>query len=86
MGIPGLPFDHSIYGTEGTANNNPISVPGIKATSQLLAVIAHDAASGVITGLDPSAFVVSEGEIESATEDTSGMIVTVIYTDTEELS
>lgn len=79
MGIPGLPFDHSVAGVEGAAVDTAISLPGLEAGGTVLAVIEHDAGS-TVAGLDPGAFTVSAGEIESASLDTSGSFLKVIYT------
>jgi len=83
MPIPGLPFDHTIITATGIAANNPIVVPNIRADSVLLAVIMHDAANGVVEGLDPSDFTPGAGVIESTTVTTADHLVTVIYTDSE---
>ena len=80
MSIPGLPFEHSIANAAGGPYDEAISVPGIKSGDDLLAVIGHDAATGTISGLDVSAFAVAAGAIESASVDTTGLALTVIWT------
>lgn len=73
-----LPFDHSTAGVSGAATSTAIPVGGILAGSTLLAVIEHDG-SGPTAGLDPGAFTVSDGEIESGTLDTSGSFLHLIW-------
>jgi hypothetical protein len=80
MSALGIPFEQGAVGTKGAAANNPITVPGIRAGNKLLAVIKHDANQGVIAGLDVSAFVVSNGQIQSASVSTAGFYVNVVWT------
>lgn len=79
MGIPGLPFDHSVAGVHGAAVDTAISLPGLVSGGTLLAVIEHDAGS-TVSGLNPGAFTVSAGSIQSSTLDTSGSFLKVVYT------
>lgn len=79
MGIPGLPFDHSVAGVQGAGTDTAIPLDGLEAGGTLLAVIEHDGGT-TVSGLDPSDFTVSAGEIESATQDTSGSLLTVVFT------
>lgn len=74
-----LPFAYSVAGVRGAAMGTAIPVGGINAVDTLLAVIEHDAGTGFIAGRDPAAFTVSDGEIESATLDTSGHYLKLIY-------
>ena len=75
----GIPFDHSAAGVHGAAVDTAISVPGIESGDTLLAVVEHDG-GGTVAGLDPGAFTVSAGAIESSTLDTSGSFLQVVYT------
>src|SRR5438034_514092 len=68
--LDGLPFAHAAVGTVGATTGTPISVPGIRSGQALLAVIKFNATSP--TGLDPAAFTVSAGSIQSASLNTSG--------------
>ena len=78
MALPGFPFNHSTAGATGAGTGVAIPVPGIKAGNVLLAVIKYGA-TGAPTGLDPAAFAVSNGSIQSATVSTSGFQLLVIW-------
>ena len=80
MGSLHIPsVDSSIAPAKGVTAATPISVPSINASDTLLAVIVTTPVADV-DGLDPSDFVVAQGEIESATVDTSGKNLFVIHT------
>jgi hypothetical protein len=76
----GVPFEQGAVGTKGAATGNPITVPGIRAGNKLLAVVKHDANQGIIAGLDVSAFVVSNGQIQSASVNTAGFNLSIVWT------
>jgi len=70
---------HAVAPATGAAVATPIPVPSLHAGDTLLAVIVA-APVGDVAGLDPGAFVVAEGEIESATVDTDGKNLIVLHT------
>jgi len=70
---------HAVAPAKGAAVATPIPVPSLHAGDTLLAVIVA-APVGDVAGLDPGAFVVAEGEIESATVDTDGKNLIVLHT------
>ena len=71
--------NHSVAPAKGVAAASPISVPSLNAGDTLLAVIVTTPVADV-DGLDPSDFVVAQGEIESATVDTAGKNLFVVHT------
>ena len=75
--IPSVSF--AVAPATGADVDTAIPVPSIKAGDTLLAVFVS-APVGDVAGLDPGAFVVAAGEIESATVDTTGFKLTVIHT------
>ena len=79
MSLDILPFRQSEVGAVGAAAGAPIVVNGIRTGNVLLAVIKHNAATGVVLGLDPSDFVVSNNAIQSASVSTAGHMVAVLY-------
>jgi hypothetical protein len=76
--IDGIPGSQGAVGAIGAAAGSPILVSGIRTGNVLLAVVKH-AASGVAQGLDPAAFAVSDGQIQSATVSTAGFKVHVVW-------
>lgn len=80
MSIPGLPFQHSIAGATGKAAGQAIAVPGVTADSVLLAVIQYDT-DGEIVGTDPADWTAGSGTITSASLNTTGYKLSVIWTD-----
>lgn len=78
MPLP-IPYDQAEAGVRGAAAGQPITVPSIRAGSLLLAVVRHDAGAGPAAGLDVSEFTVSDGAIQSASLDTSGHYVLVVW-------
>lgn len=79
--IPGLTqIGHvGIAQAVGATATTAIPVGGITASHNLLAVISE--ASGVVVGLAISDVTVGAGTITFGTIDTSGEVLTVIYTD-----
>lgn len=75
--IEGLPFPHSLVGAIGAGTGVAIPVSGIRSGATLLAVIRHNATS--VLGLDPGAFAVSNGSIQSASLNTSGYMLAVLW-------
>lgn len=75
--LDGVPHNHAAVGAIGAGTSTPISVPGIRSGQALLAVVKHDATS--VAGLDPAAFTVSNGSIQSATLNTSGFKLLVVW-------
>ena len=75
--LDGLPFNHAAVGAIGAATATPIAVSGLRSGQALLAVIRHDATT--VAGLDPGAFTVSNGSIQSATLNTSGFKLLVVW-------
>lgn len=71
--------DHTVAPATGATTETAIPVPGIGANDVLLAVIVSNPAASV-GGLDPAAFTVADGEIESATVDTDGLSLLVLHT------
>lgn len=76
--LPGIPINHTIAQATGAGYDEDILVGGLLADHVLLAVIAYQAGAEPL-GLDVSAFTVAAGKITSATEDTDGYLLTVIY-------
>jgi len=76
--IPGIPINHTIAQAVGAAYDEDILVGGLLSNNILLAVISYVAGADPV-GLDVSAFVVADGKITSATEDTTGDTLTIIY-------
>ena len=68
----------AVAGAVGAGTSTSIPVGGILSSSDLLAVIEHDGTS--VAGLDPAAFTVSDGAIESASLDTSGSNLLLVFT------
>ena len=79
--IPGLPGAHSIATVDGAADTVAITVPGIKASDPLLAVIkfAHGPTPGNAAGVDVTDYTVAAGTITGATVSTAGYKVVVIW-------
>lgn len=75
--LPG--FETAIAQATGAATSTSIPVGGILSGSELLAVIEHDGGTSV-AGLDPAAFTASDGAIESASLDTSGSYLLLVFT------
>lgn len=75
--LPG--FETAIAQARGATTATSIPVGGILSGSDLLAVVQHDGGT-TVAGLDPAAFSVSDGAIESASLDTSGSFLLVCYT------
>ena len=78
MALPGFPFNHSVVGAVGAGTGVAIPVSGIKTGNVLLAVIKFTG-TGAPTGLDPAAFSVGAGTITSATLNTSGNQLCVVW-------
>lgn len=78
MALSGFPFNHSTAGAVGAGTGVAIPVSGLKTGNVLLAVIKYGA-TGAPTGLDPAAFAVSNGSIQSATVSTSGFMLCVVW-------
>jgi hypothetical protein len=74
-----LHFDQGESPAAGAATGVAISVPGIRAGSRLLAVIAHDVSNNVLTAHNPGAFVVGAGSITSASVNTTGQRLAVLF-------
>lgn len=79
MGLHIPSIDHAEAAAKGAAVSTAIIVPSIAAGDSLLAVIVSAPVASV-AGLDPAAFAVSAGSIQSATVDTSGKDLVVIHT------
>lgn len=78
MAIPGLKTNHSICQAIGQTNNTPVVVPGIAASDVILGIIREkptEAASAVAT----ASFAASANSILSASVDTGGYTLTVIW-------
>lgn len=74
-----IPFYTAKASVRGAEAETAIPVGGIRAVDKLLAVIKHDAAEGIVEGLDPAAFTVADGAIEAATLDTSGFHLALMW-------
>jgi hypothetical protein len=78
-----FPFAYRIAGATngvGAATGVPFPVSGVRTTSQLYAVITWPPAGGFPTGRDPAAFTIpSNGNLQSASIDTSGLRLLVLY-------
>jgi len=79
MTIEALPFAQGHASVRGVGAGVSLPVPAIRAGDTLLAVVKHNAATGVCVGLDVSAFVVSNGAIQSASLATTGHYVAVLW-------
>lgn len=77
----GIPFSQAMGSAQGASPGSPILYGGIRTDCRLLAVVKHNAAVGLVEGLDVSAFTVGAGSISSATVDTSGALVCACWTD-----
>jgi hypothetical protein len=75
--MDGLPFNHSQVGAVGAGTGVAIPVSGIKSGATLLAVVRFNAST--VLGLDPAAFSVSNGSIQSATLNTAGFSLAVLW-------
>ena len=79
--INGAPFDvHEEWGA-GLAATNAMTVAGIKAGSNLLAVISIHDTTGVVLGRDKTDFTVAAGTINAATIDLSSHKFVAIWTE-----
>ena len=71
--------NHSEAPAVGVSAATPILVPSLNAGDKLLALIITAPVASV-DGLDVSDFTVSDGELESASVDTSGLSLLAIHT------
>lgn len=78
MPIPGLNDNHTISGALGVANGNPIAVPGIRASDVILAILRQKAGEAS-AGVPVATFAAAADEIESASVDTSGYHLTILW-------
>ncbi len=77
MGSFVLPASHAVAEVNGAGTG--VAIPcGIDAGDTLLAVI--QVADATCTGLNPAAFTVAQGSVQSATVDTSGKRLVLVYT------
>jgi hypothetical protein len=74
-----IPVGQAHQATKGAAAGVAIAVPSIHATHKLLAVVKWKDGGRVVVGLDPAAFVVSNDAIQSASVDTSGHSLEVVW-------
>lgn len=79
MPIPGLLDNHTITGARGVANGSPITVPGIRASDVILAIIRQKAGEAC-AGVAVATFSASANAIESASVSTAGYNLIVIWT------
>lgn len=77
MNIPGVPTAETGSGA-GAATGVAIPFGGIRTTSVLLAVVQHSGAGGAV-GLNPGAFTIANGSIQSATIATTGHKLAILY-------
>jgi hypothetical protein len=80
MSLP-IPIDHSIAPAHGAGTGVAIAVPGLLSTDTLLAVISTDKGDAGITvaGHNPGAFTAASGSMSSATVDTAGKTLCVVF-------
>jgi hypothetical protein len=80
MAINGAPFKHSVAHCVGTASGVEMTVPGIRASDVLLAVITHShgVTPAAAAGLDPTGWTVTDDAIAKAVDNTN-LKVTVIW-------
>ncbi len=78
MSLP-LPFDHSTGQARGAAAGVAIPLGGIRSTDLVLAVIKHDASNAVCAGVPVSDYVVGDGTLTAATDDSSGCGLVVVW-------
>jgi hypothetical protein len=74
-----LHFDQGEAPATGAATGVAISVPAIRAGNRLIAVVAHDVSNNVLTAHNPGAFVVGAGTITSASINTSGQRLAILF-------
>jgi hypothetical protein len=82
--IIGAHFPCTEFSTAGKAATVAIPVPGIRTGDQLLYVILHNAATGLLEPKDPSDFVVANDTITSASVNTSTGFVSGAFTPTHD--
>lgn len=78
----GLPVDQGFGVADGLAATNAMTLSGIKAGDNLLAVVSFLPSSGVTVGLDKTDFTVAAGQITAATINLSaaGLRVFALWT------
>lgn len=75
----GLPLDQAEQVTTGAQAGAAISLP-IRAGEALLAVVKFKDGGRACVGLDPAKFTVSNNAIQSATENTDGWKLAIVWT------
>ena len=79
MAINGMPCDHRIGFGAGLASGNPMSVPGILSTSNLLWLVSWTAA-GVYLGQVKTDFTLSDDSIQAGSIDLSSKTFVCCWT------
>jgi hypothetical protein len=72
------PIRQAETGAVGAGTGVPIAVGGIRTGDVLLAIVRHSGPAAA-AGLDPAAFVVSTGSIQSASVSTAGYLLAICY-------
>jgi hypothetical protein len=78
MSMDVAPIRQAETGAVGAGTGVAIPVGGIRTGDILLAVVRHSG-PGAAAGLDPAAFTVSNGSIQSASVSTTGYMLAIVY-------
>jgi hypothetical protein len=74
-----IPFNVTESGVRGAPAGTPIRLDALRQGDRILAVVKHNAAEGVLEGLDPAAFTVEGCSVRSDVLDTAGCYLAIVH-------